>query len=163
MYVDISVAIHSPLEDVFALLADIQEHIHTPGSPIPEMEKIPPEPTRVGTRWREVVRLAPFLTMTVVTRVVACDPPRRLASVFREPGMRGQIEYLLEPHEDGTLLRQRELIRARGLARPFETCSRGCRSLGSCSGCRRSGSCWRSHRRPPGIEPATGTPGSAPA
>lgn len=61
---DLSVTICRPPDVVYATLADIQRYVQ-PGSPVPEMEKIPPGPTTVGTRWREVIRLAPFLTMTI--------------------------------------------------------------------------------------------------
>jgi len=110
---DISVTIRRPPEDVFAFLADVQDYIQ-PGSPVPEMEKIPAGPTTVGTRWRELVRLAPFLTMTVWSEVTAIEPGWRLELSFRGPGMTGWILYSIEPNEGGCVLRQRETLTPHG-------------------------------------------------
>lgn len=111
---DISVRIRRPPEVVFATLADIQEHIHAPGSPVPEMEKMPPGPTVVGTRWREVVRVAPRLTMTVWSEVTAIAPGRMLEESFTGPSMRGTLRYDIEPTDTGCVLRQRQSITPTG-------------------------------------------------
>jgi hypothetical protein len=107
---DLRIAISCPPAAAFSMLADIQEHIHAPGSPVPEMEKIPPGPTAVGTRWREVVRLAPFLTMTMWTEVTAIEPDHLLATTFHGPWMRGTLRYTIDPIETGCVLRQRETL-----------------------------------------------------
>jgi hypothetical protein len=117
---DHSVAVRRPPEAVFAMLADIQEYIHAPGSPIPEMEKIPPGTTAVGTRWREVVKLLPFLTMTVWTDCSTVVPGRRLELEWHGPGMTGHITYTMEPVEGGTVLRQVERVTPHGVLRPME-------------------------------------------
>ncbi len=117
MQYDISVTIRRPRDSIFAVLADVQDYIHRPGSPIPEMEKIPPGETEVGTRWREVVRLLPFVTMTMWSTVTALDPGRRLEESFRGPAMTGHIVYSLEPTDAGTVLRQRETLTPHGLLR----------------------------------------------
>ncbi len=111
---DISVDIRRPPEAVYAMLADIQRYIPGPGSPVPEMEKIPPGPTAVGTRWREVVRLAPFLTMTMWTEVAAIEPDRCLESTFHGPWMTGWIRYSIEPSDGGSVLRQQETLTPHG-------------------------------------------------
>ncbi len=111
---DISVTISRPPEAVYALLADVQLYIHHPGSPIPEMEKIPAGTTKVGTRWREVVRLAPFVTMTMWSEVTAIEPGRRLEESFRGPWMTGHLAYSIEPSEGGCVLYQRETLTPHG-------------------------------------------------
>jgi hypothetical protein len=110
---DISVTIRRPPGDVFGVLADIQRYIH-PGSPVPKMEKIPAGPTAVGTRWREVVRLGPLLTMTIWSEVTAIEPGRRLEERFRGPGMTGRLVYTIEPNEAGCVLRQQQTITPHG-------------------------------------------------
>jgi len=95
------------------MLADIQRYIQ-PGSPVPEMEKIPAGPTAVGTRWREVVRLAPFLTMTMWSDVTAIEPGRLLEETFHGPWMTGWIRYSIEPTDDGSVLRQQETLSPHG-------------------------------------------------
>lgn len=113
MEYDLSVTIRRPPAAVFALLADVQDHIH-PGSPVPVMEKIPPGPTRVGTRWREVVRLAPFVSMTIWSEVTAFEPGRRLEETFRGPWLRGSLAYTIEPLPEGCRLRQRQTLNPHG-------------------------------------------------
>ncbi len=112
---DLSITIRKPPEAVYAVLADVQDYIHVvPGSPIPEMEKIPPGPTSVGTRWREVVRLLPFLTMTMWSEATEVVPGRRLLETFHGPWMTGRIAYEVEPTVNGSVLRQRETLTAHG-------------------------------------------------
>jgi hypothetical protein len=106
---DLAVTIRRPPEVAWALLDDIQDHIRS-GSLVPEMEKIPPGPVRVGTRWREVVRLAPFVTMTIWSEVTAVEPGRLLEETFRGPWMTGRLTYEIEPVADGCVLHQRETL-----------------------------------------------------
>ena len=113
MDVDISVTIRRSPDVVYAVLADIQRYV-SPGSPVPEMEKFPPGPTAVATRWREVVRVAPFLTMTIWSEVTAIEPDRRLEERFRGPGMTGSLVYTIEPNEGGCVLRQQQTVTPHG-------------------------------------------------
>ena len=113
MEFDLSVRIGRPPEAVYAMLADIQQYVD-PASVVPEMEKIPPGPTEVGTRWREVVRLLPGITMTIWSEVVALEPGRRLEVRFHGPGMSGLLIYVIEDHDGGTLLRQIETLTPHG-------------------------------------------------
>jgi hypothetical protein len=78
------------------------------------MEKIPPGPTGAGTRWREVVRLLPFVTMTMWSDVVETVPGRRLAETFRGPWMTGRLTYEIEPTAGGSVLRQVETLTPQG-------------------------------------------------
>ncbi len=110
---DLSVTIRRPPDAVYAALADIQRYID-PDSPVPEMEKIPAGPTAVGTRWREVIRLGPFFTMTMWSEVTAIEPNRRLEERFRGPWMTGRLIYTIEPEERGSVLRQQQRITPRG-------------------------------------------------
>ena len=60
MRFDYSVTIRRPPPAVFAMLADVQDWgKEERAALVPVMEKITPGPTRVGTRWHEVIQLAP--------------------------------------------------------------------------------------------------------
>jgi hypothetical protein len=111
---DLAITIRRPPEAVWPVLDDIQAYADAPGSPIPEMEKIPPGPVRVGTRWREVVRLLPGVTMTVWSEATAVEPVRRLEEDFRGPWMTGHLAYELEPVAAGCVLHQRETLTPHG-------------------------------------------------
>jgi hypothetical protein len=119
MEFDLAVTIHRPPDAVYAVLADIQNYVK-PGSPVPEMEKIPPGPTGAGTRWREVVRLLPFMTMTMWSDVAEAVPGRRLAETFHGPWMTGRLTYEIEPTADGSVLHQRETLTPHGPLRLVE-------------------------------------------
>jgi hypothetical protein len=110
---DLSAAIGRPPDVVFATLADIQRYVQ-PGSPVPEMEKIPAGPTTVGTRWREVIRLGPFLTMVIWSEVTAIEPDRRLEERFDGPWITGRLVYSIEPGDGGCVLRQQQTITPHG-------------------------------------------------
>lgn len=111
---DLAITIRRPPEAVWPVLDDIQAYAGTPGSPVPEMEKIPPGPVHVGTRWREVVRLLPGVTMTVWSEATAVEPDHRLEEDFRGPLMRGHLAYELEPVPAGCVLHQRETLTPQG-------------------------------------------------
>jgi len=110
---DLSVTIRRPPDVVYAALADIQRSID-PGSPVPEMEKIPAGPTRVGTRWREVIRLGRLLTMTMWSEVTAIEPDRRLEERFRGPWITGRLVYSIAPRDQGCMLRQQQTVTPHG-------------------------------------------------
>jgi hypothetical protein len=115
MRFDYSVIIRRPPPAVFAMLADVQDWgKEERAALVPVMEKITPGPTRVGTRWHEVVQLAPHLTMTVWSEIVAIEQDRLLDERFWAWWMRGRLEYTMTPTDGGTVLRQRERLEPRG-------------------------------------------------
>jgi len=113
MNFEISRHVNRRPEDIFAFLADIQQYTGR-GTPVPVMQKIPSGPTRVGTRWREVVQVLPFATMTVWTIVESLVPDRVIASRFHSWWMQGHIEYRFTPDGGGTLFSWTETISPRG-------------------------------------------------
>jgi hypothetical protein len=112
---DLAITVRRPPPDVLAFFLDLQDHLDdSPSSPVPELEKIPAGPTRVGTRWREVVKLAPGVRMTVWSTATAIEPDRRLAETFTSSWMHGTLEYTVSPTGNGTLLHQRETLTPKG-------------------------------------------------
>lgn len=121
MNFDIAVKVRRPPAVVLAFFVDIQDHVDpSPSSPVPELEKIPAGPTVVGTRWREVVRMAPGVRMTVWSEVAALEPDRRMTETFWSSWMRGTLDYTVAADGDGTLLRQRETLTPKGPLRLFD-------------------------------------------
>jgi hypothetical protein len=107
--------IHRPLEDVFVFLKEIHKQPRRKGSVVPLYDKITPGPFGVGTRFREVVRLLPFLKGEVISEVTRYDPPRRLDYAFVAFGrMDGELTYRLEPVGEGVEVFQRQTLRPRG-------------------------------------------------
>lgn len=115
MRFDYSVTIHRPPSAVYAMLADIQDWGKEERvALVPVMEKVTPGPTRVGTRWHEVIALAPHVTMTVWSEVVALELDHLLDERFWAWWMRGRLEYTMTPVDGATILRQRERLEPRG-------------------------------------------------
>ncbi len=105
--------------DVFAMLSDVQDWATHPGSPVVLMEKSPPGPTEVGTRWREVVSLRCGRTMTMWSEVTAIAPERELALRFWGGHMHGELVYTIHSERAYTVLRQYETLETTGPLRPF--------------------------------------------
>jgi hypothetical protein len=110
---DLAIAIRRPPPDVLAFFVDVQDHVD-PTSPVPVMEKTPPGPTQVGTRWREVVKVGPGVRMTIWSVVTGIEPGVRLEERFSSSWMHGMLEYTVAPTAEGTLLRQRETLTPKG-------------------------------------------------
>lgn len=119
MIFDETVLIRRPPEAVFKRLSDIQEGAVQPGSPVLSMEKIPPGPTVVGTRWREVARLTKRRSMTMWSEVTGIGPDSMLAERFWGGSMRGILIYTISPNPGGSRLRQQERMKAVGWLSPF--------------------------------------------
>lgn len=83
------------------------------------MDKLPPGPRRLGTRWREVLRLAPLVHRKVHSTVIALEADARLVIEFRQRGFTGSLAYPLRPDGAGTVLRQQQTLHPRPLMRPF--------------------------------------------
>jgi len=118
---DLPITIRRPPSAVFALLVDPQDYgDHTPSSVVPVLEKLPPGPTRPGTRWHEVVRLGPGMRMTIWSEVTAVEPDHRLRERYWSSWMRGTLEYTVEPVADATLLRMLKTLTPKGPFRLLE-------------------------------------------
>lgn len=115
----LSAIIHKPLEEVFAFFRDIDQHAGQKGTIVPVYDKITPGPVGVGTRYREVVQVMPFVTGKILTEVVGYEPGRRLAYRYVALGMAGELTYWFESVEEGTQVVQRQSLRPSGLLRLF--------------------------------------------
>ena len=115
MYFELSISIKRSPADVFAFLRDKDQVAHEEGSPVLVLEKTTPGPPRVGTHYREVVRMLPFLTGEILSEITRFEPYRHLEEKFQGAGMHGHLAYQLLPEMDGTQLIQREMIHYRGV------------------------------------------------
>ena len=112
-------AIWRPPAEVFAFLADVQEHEPIPRGAAIRMTKIPPGPTAVGTRWQERVRLLPGCWMRVDSVVTEIDDPAVLSMDFRSTWCTGHLTYTIEATPQGSILHQRETLVPRSPLRPL--------------------------------------------
>ncbi len=117
---ELTVSVDRRPEDVFAFLLYKDRFPQPPGSPVLVLEKLTPGRPAVGTRYREVVRIAPWCRGEVLSTLTRYEPARFLAEDFIGPGpMRGHLAYEFVPSGGGTLLIQSETLEVVGPARMF--------------------------------------------
>jgi uncharacterized protein YndB with AHSA1/START domain len=117
MEFDLSVYIDRSPEDVFAFLRDKDKYPQEEGSPVLLLEKTTPGPHGVGTRYREVVQMLPFVKGEILSEVTHYEPGERLDEDWEGAGMEGHLGYLFVGEDRGTRLFQRETVKPRGWLR----------------------------------------------
>jgi hypothetical protein len=105
---------------VFDFLANIQDVQQAEDSPVLELDLITTGPPRQGSRYREVVQMAPFLKGEILSEITAFEPPRVLEMTWRGPGMAGFDRYELEAIQDGTILNHKKCTSCIGFLRIME-------------------------------------------
>lgn len=117
MYFELEVTIDRMPAEVFAFLRDKDRYRQKPGSAVLALELLTPEPPQVGSHYREVVRMLPFVHAEIRSRITRFEPPRWLDEDFEGAGMRGHLSYEFIPVGSATRLVQRESIQTVGLMR----------------------------------------------
>lgn len=110
-----NITIHCKPEEAFIFLRDKDQYHQEPGSPVLTLEKTNSGPVGVGTRYREVVQMFPFVKGEILSTIQRYEPPRFLEESFEGTGMQGYLAYEFIPVEEGTLLIQRETIQFYGV------------------------------------------------
>jgi len=108
-----------PCQEVFAFLRDIDQHAGQEGTLVPVYDKITPGPVGVGTHYREIVQLLPFLRGEVITEVTEFEEADYLGYRFVAMGMEGRLAYRLEAVPEGTYVVQDQSFTPRGFLRLF--------------------------------------------
>jgi hypothetical protein len=119
MNFELSIAINCAPATVFAFLRDIDRHPQKPDSPVLALEKTTPGPVGVGTRYREVVQMLPFVRGEILSEITRYEPSRYLEEDFAGAGMAGHLAYEILPEAQGARLIQREVLHAQGLLKPL--------------------------------------------
>jgi hypothetical protein len=120
-----SVNILRPPEAVFEYLANIQDVQQEEGSPVLALELTTPGPPRLGSRYREVVRMLPFFKGEIFSEITAFERPRILEMAWMAPGMKGTDRYELAAVEGGTTLKHTKDTVCLGALRLMEPLMRG--------------------------------------
>lgn len=120
MYFELSITINRSPSDVFAFMRDKDQYPQEEGSPVLLLEKTTPGPPGVGTRYREVVQMLPFIRREILSEITRFEPNEFLEEDFKGAGMEGHLAYQFLPEDDGTKMIQRETLYARGILKLFE-------------------------------------------
>lgn len=119
MLCEFRIRIDKPPGDVFYFLCNKDSHQQQKGSPVLLLEKTTPGPLGVGTRYREVVQMAPLIKSQILSEITRF----KLASILEERwaggGMQGVLTYFFHPVGQGTELVQQVTIETHWLLRPL--------------------------------------------
>jgi hypothetical protein len=126
--------IDRPPHEVYGFLRDIEYHAGREGSVVPVYDKITAGPVGVGSRYREVVRVLPFVRWEVTSEITDLEPGQKLAYLFSGVGMRGRLVYEFATEGSGTRVTQRQVLNPQGA---LKLCSPLIRPLFSVAGARR--------------------------
>jgi len=115
MYFELSIVIRRAPADVFAFLRDKDKYPQKPGSPVLILEQTTPGPAGVGTCYREVLQMLPFVRGEILSRITRFESGEHLEEEFEGAAMKGHLSYQFVPEDGGTRLIQRETLTAQGL------------------------------------------------
>ncbi len=115
-----SIDIKKRPEAVFDLLANVHLVKQAEDSPVLALEMTTPGPVGLGTRYREVVQMLPFVKGEMLSEITAFGPPRVLEMEWTGPAMTGRDRYELAEIPDGTQLVHQKWTSGRGLLRLME-------------------------------------------
>jgi hypothetical protein len=115
-----SIYIQCAPEGVFAFLRDKDMYPQKEGSPVLVLEKTSEGPVGVGTHYREVVRMLPWVEDEITSVITRYEPPYFLEEDFKGGAMHGHLAYEFQAQGEGTLLIQRESIHYSGVLRLLE-------------------------------------------
>ncbi len=105
--------------DVFGFFKDIEKHAGKEGTVVPVYDKLTSGQVREGTRYREVVQLAPFLRGEILSEVTCYQEGHRLGYQFSGLGLDGELNYLFYKVAEGTRVVQEQSLRPHGILRLF--------------------------------------------
>jgi hypothetical protein len=113
------IRIEKPPADVFHFLCNKDSYEQERGSPVLLLEKTTPGPVGVGTRYREVVQMAPLIKSEILSEITRFEANSILEERWAGGGMKGILAYFFHPAGRGTELEQHVTIETHRLLRPF--------------------------------------------
>ena len=117
---DLSIGIRRSPMDVFLFLRDKDKYPQDPNSPVLILQQMTPGPVGVGTQYREVIQMLPFVRGEILSVITHFEPGKRLEEDFEGAGMIGHLAYEFLPEDGGARLIQRQSVRTRGFTRLLE-------------------------------------------
>lgn len=120
IYWSSSIDIRKPPAVVFKFLANIQDVQQSDDSPVLALDLITEGPARLGSRYREVVRMMPFFKGEIISEITAFDFPHVLEMAWSGPGMSGTDKYELASNQYGSTLKHTKCTSFPGILRVME-------------------------------------------
>jgi hypothetical protein len=114
------VLIDIPPVDVFCFLRNKDTYKQEYNSPVLLLEKTTDGPVGVGTRYREVVQMAPFIKSEILSEITRYEQYSVLEETWAGGGMKGTLTYFFNTTRQGTELIQHVEIETHWLLKPFD-------------------------------------------
>lgn len=114
------VLIDKPPSDVFCFLSNKHTYKQESNSPVLLLEKTTNGPVGVGTRYREVVQMAPFIKSEILSEITRLEPYSVLEEIWFGGGMKGTLTYFFNITGQGTELMQHVEIETHWLLKLFD-------------------------------------------
>jgi hypothetical protein len=121
MLVKLRIEINKSPNDTFNFLCNKDKFKQPSTSPVLLIEKTTFGPLGVGTCYREVVQMMPFIKKDILSEVTRYEPFSVLEEKWRGGSMEGILTYFFNPIPGGTELIQHVNIKALGLLKPFDS------------------------------------------
>lgn len=115
-----SIDIQQPQEVVFEFLANIQDVKQPEDSPVLALDLITEGPPRLGSKYREVVQMMPFVKGEILSEITAFQFPHVLEMSWHGAGMSGFDRYQLDAKQGGTILKHTKHTSFQGILRLLE-------------------------------------------
>ena len=113
------IQINKPPVEVFQFLCNKDTYKQQNDSPVLSLEKTTTGPLGVGTRYREVVQMAPFIKSQMLSEITRYEPYSVLEEKWAGGGMKGILTYFFHQVGHGTELVQHVSFETHWLLRLF--------------------------------------------
>jgi hypothetical protein len=100
---------------IFNFMSDMRNHPQEEGSNVLLVEKITEGEIGLGTRFREVVQMFPFLHANFINAITQFEPNEQIEITWHGGGMEGILRFNFEQFQDGTRLKVEETIYLKGI------------------------------------------------
>ena len=115
MEFNLSIPIDRSPNVVFTFLKEAENHPQEEKSKVLLIEKITPGPVNIGTRYREIVQMFPFIRGEMISEVTRYEPNECIQLTWQGGGMEGVLTYHFESHNGRTRLILHETITLKGV------------------------------------------------
>ena len=120
MLIKFRIEINRAPSEVFNFLCDKDKYKQQSGSPVLLLKKTTPDPLGVGTCYREVVQMMPFVKGEILSKITRFEPGSVLEEEWVGGGMKGVLTYFFYPTKEGTELIQHVNLETLGLLKLFD-------------------------------------------
>ncbi len=115
MEIQNSIHIGGSRAEAFEFMRDMRNHPQEEDSKVFLVEKTTEGEIGIGTQFREMVRMLPFIKVGFINEISRIEPEENLEIRWYGGGMEGILRFHFDIHQGGTLLTVEEMINLKGV------------------------------------------------